>query len=77
MPFMIVPSTQKLSTAEGIMPSKHFFQSIQPFSVSSLAGTGGKYTEQARQFVKEKAPKHLDTYCPHQRFHFLRLELIC
>ena len=35
-PSIMVPSTTKISTAEGMMPSRHFFHSGQPVSVSAV-----------------------------------------
>ena len=40
-PIIMVPSTTKISTAEGMMPIRHFFHSGQPVSVSAVFGTGG------------------------------------
>ncbi len=40
-PSIMVPSTTKISTAEGMMPSRHLRQSGQPVSVRAVFGTGG------------------------------------
>ena len=40
-PIIMVPSTTKISTADGMMPIRHFFHSGQPVSVSSSTGTAG------------------------------------
>jgi hypothetical protein len=40
-PIIMVPSTTKISTAEGMMPSRHLRQSGQPVSVRASFGTGG------------------------------------
>ncbi len=43
-PSIMVPSTTKISTAEGMMPIRHFFQSAQPVSVRASLGTGGTWS---------------------------------
>ena len=43
-PIIIVPSTTKISTADGMMPIRHFFQSAQPVSVRASFGTGGTWS---------------------------------
>ena len=40
-PSIMVPSTTKISTAEGMMPIRHLRQSGQPRSVSASLGTAG------------------------------------
>ena len=41
-PIIMVPSTTKISTAEGMMPIRHLRHSGHPRSVSSVTGTGGR-----------------------------------
>ena len=48
IPVMMVPSTKKMSTAEGMMPMRHFFQRDQPLSVNSPSGAGGKSSGRMR-----------------------------
>ena len=40
-PSIMVPSTTKISTAEGMMPIRHLRQSGQPVSVRASFGTAG------------------------------------
>ena len=40
-PIIMVPSTTKISTAEGMMPSRHLRHSGQPRSVNASLGTAG------------------------------------
>ena len=40
-PSIMVPSTTKISTADGMMPIRHFFHSAQPVSVRASFGTAG------------------------------------
>ena len=43
-PSIMVPSTTKISTAEGMMPIRHFFHSAQPVSVRASFGTAGTHS---------------------------------
>ena len=43
-PSIMVPSTTKISTAEGMMPIRHLRQSGQPVSVRASFGTGGTWS---------------------------------
>ena len=40
-PIIMVPSTTKISTADGMMPSRHLRHSGHPVSVSAVFGTAG------------------------------------
>ena len=43
-PSIMVPSTTKISTADGMMPIRHLRHSGQPRSVSASRGTGGTWS---------------------------------
>src|SRR5215472_14235585 len=51
-PSIIVPSTTKISTADGTMPIRHFFHSAQPVSVRASAGTAGTHSGRAMDSAK-------------------------
>ena len=51
-PIIMVPSTTKISTAEGMMPIRHFFHSAQPVSVRASFGTGGTWSGLMRPSTK-------------------------
>ncbi|MCY1226799.1 hypothetical protein D9M72_390460 [compost metagenome] len=52
MPSMIVPSTRKISTAQGMMPRRHLRHSAQPRSVRASGGTGGSQSGLKRASMK-------------------------
>ena len=43
-PSIMVPSTTKISTADGMMPIRHLRQSGQPVSVRASLGTAGTWS---------------------------------